>query len=560
MDPGKYRSAGGEGQSKPPWPLAGWNRPDGVGKANHHPAATLPVQTLTIAALLLLALSASALDRVEARPGGNTMSGRMSGATEFQFGVQVRGNLEQKIEQMERELRLLHFARDDFPALSKTISYSGTNRLMSQGLADLSKIVGKQIPMDLGSNNFTAKEFVFVKIPLVDALKYLVAFDDAILDVSGAKLVCKPVRQALALDETEYKLVRLMKTQHFKEAEAILASGNLNIRKVKDEDEHTLLHLAAWRNQTSIAKRLIDMGAEVNAKDNVGYTPLHEAVRDGHQEFADLMLKNGADTSITDNNNSTPLQTAIYFGFPDIANLLVSRGAKVDIYIAAGLGMADQVKKMLDEGVDYQKEQREYLDRQLANGPQIFGIGHPIHKAPGSYLTIHNVSPLHWAARGGSAEVVSLLVSRGESVSLQDSNGETPLFWAVASGKVKAAETLLKNGANVNATNAFGSTPLLTSARDTESPELMKLLIQAGAGVNARDSQGENALHKLAWFGYPQSNVETAQLLLDAGADITARNKEGKTPLEVLLDNSMRNSDLVKLYRKYADKAAAKKR
>ena len=67
-------------------------------------------------------------------------------------------------------------------------------------------------------------------------------------------------------------------------------------------------------------------------------------------------------------------------------------------------------------------------------------------------------------------------------------------------------------------------------------------------------------MHKLAHFGYPERNVETAQLLLDAGADITAKDKDGKTPLDVLLDNSMRNSDLMKLYRKHADKAAPKKR
>ena len=66
------------------------------------------------------------------------------------------------------------------------------------------------------------------------------------------------------------------------------------------------------------------------------------------------------------------------------------------------------------------------------------------------------------------------------------------------------------------------ASPLLTSGRETDSPELMKLLIRAGANVNARDSQGENVLHKLAWFGYPEKNVQTARLLLEAGADIRA--------------------------------------
>ena len=65
-------------------------------------------------------------------------------------------------------------------------------------------------------------------------------------------------------------------------------------------------------------------------------------------------------------------------------------------------------------------------------------------------------------------------------------------------------------------------------------------------------------MHKLAWFGYPTRNIETAQVLLDAGADINARNADGKTPLDILLENEYRNAGLVELYRKYAAQAPSK--
>jgi ankyrin repeat protein len=525
----------------------------------HRTVAMHEMKSVTIVAVLLFVFSVSALDRIEARAGRTSVSGHMTGAIDFQFGVQARGTLDQKIEQLERELRLLRFSKDELPELTAEISYAGTNRFMSQCLADLSKAIGKRIPMDLRSNDFTAKEFVFEKIPLVDALKYLVAFDAAILNVCGRQLVCKPVRQALDLDETAYQLLRLMKMQRFKEAGEVLAAGAFNVDKIKDQDGRTLLHFAAWKNQTAIAARLIVRGANVNAQDNAGYTPLYEAVRNGNRECAEILLTNGADTSLADNNNSTALQTAIYYGFLDIAKMLAAHGAAVDIFTASGLGMTGQVEKMLDDGVDYRKLQREYISKLLAAGPNLSSIGDPLRKSPGSYLGIFNVSPLHWAARGGSVEVASLLISRGELVSLKDSNEETPLFWAAANGKVRAAELLIKKGADVNARNAFSDTPLLTSARGSVAPGLIKLLIEAGAGVNATDSQGENALHKLARFGYPQKNVEAAQMLLDAGADIAARNRDGKTPLDLLLGNSMRNSDLVELYRKYTAKAASKR-
>ncbi len=478
----------------------------------------------------------------------------MTGATEFQFGVSVSGTLEQRIEQMEREVRLLRFARDDFPALTAKMSYSGTNRPMSQCLKDLSKMAGTPIPMEFGTNDFKTREFVFNKIALVDILKYLVAFDDAILDVRGIKLVCKPVRQALKLDESEYNLLHSMARQRFREAERLLAHWNSGVEKIANQDGDTLLHLAAWKNQTGIAKRLLTLGANVNARNNAGFTPLHTAVRDGNAECAELLLNSGADVKIPDNNESTPLQTAIYFNYVKIAKSLVEHRAPIDIFTASGLGMADQVKKLLDEGVDYRKLQAEYLRERIPAGSNIgVSLGHPMYRVPGSYMGISSVSPLHWAARGGSVEVVALLVSRGESVSLRDSQRESPLFWAVKGGKSNAVELLIKSGADVNATNFFGTTPLLTAARETSIPELTRLLINAGANVNARNSSGENALHQLAHFGYPKSNIETAQMLLEAGADITARNEDGKTPLDILLDNSYRNPGLVKLYRKYSD-------
>jgi hypothetical protein len=34
--------------------------------------------------------------------------------------------------------------------------------------------------MDVGTNDFLAREFVFENIPLVDALKYLAAFNNAV--------------------------------------------------------------------------------------------------------------------------------------------------------------------------------------------------------------------------------------------------------------------------------------------------------------------------------------------------------------------------------------------
>jgi ankyrin repeat protein len=236
----------------------------------------------------------------------------------------------------------------------------------------------------------------------------------------------------------------------------------------------------------------------------------------------------------------------------------VDNGATPDIFTASGLGMVGEVRKLLDKADESKQVQLPVMTNQ---SPQenIYSIAfNTRRKGPGGYYQGFGVTPLHWAARGGSVEVAALLVSRGASVTAKDSRGETALFWAASEGRLDTAKFLVEHGANLNATNTFGSTPLLTAARETVSPSLIKFMIAAGADINARDTEGENALHKLAWFGCPEENIETARMLIDAGADVNARNNDGKTPLEVLLNNSLRNENLVQLYRKHAGNKPSK--
>ena len=77
--------------------------------------------------------------------------------------------------------------------------------------------------------------------------------------------------------------------------------------------------------------------------------------------------------------------------------------------------------------------------------------------------------------------------------------GECPLHWAASGGTDRSdvIALLLEAGADVNARSGGGRVPL-HSAAGSGSLEHVSLLLKAGADVNARDGVGNTLLHLAA--------------------------------------------------------------
>jgi ankyrin repeat protein len=73
-----------------------------------------------------------------------------------------------------------------------------------------------------------------------------------------------------------------------------------------------------------------------------------------------------------------------------------------------------------------------------------------------------------------------------------------------------------------------GFEPPLTAAATSQRTDLVKLLLENGADVNARDDEGYTALMEPAECG----DQEVVEVLLAAGIDVNARNVEGFTALQ----------------------------
>jgi hypothetical protein len=89
----------------------------------------------------------------------------------------------------------------------------------------------------------------------------------------------------------------------------------------------TLLSAAA-AGDIAQATGLLDQGASIDARDELGRTPLMLAVAQGRLEVVRLLLERGADPNAADNSGHTPLQQAKQKNWQDVAALLQRAGAR----------------------------------------------------------------------------------------------------------------------------------------------------------------------------------------------------------------------------------------
>jgi ankyrin repeat protein len=128
------------------------------------------------------------------------------------------------------------------------------------------------------------------------------------------------------------------------------------------------------------------------------------------------------------------------------------------------------------------------------------------------------------------AKIVELLIHAGADVNLAcGGREETPLHLAADSGDAASVKLLLAAGARVNARNFQDSTPLYVAA-DGSSPEVVALLLKAGAEIDARGVGGNTPLLNAMSNGSGQPARTITELLLAAGADPNASGGYG-TPL-----------------------------
>ena len=139
----------------------------------------------------------------------------------------------------------------------------------------------------------------------------------------------------------------------------------------------------------------------------------------------------------------------------------------------------------------------------------------------------YDMTALNLAAKFGDAALIQRLIGAGANVNANECvNGETPLSSAIEKKRdASCIRLLIEAGSDVNRAPSDGSTPLIRAVRNGLL-DVMKMLIAAGALVDARDANGMTALlHAAKW----QPNADFCSALLAAGADAAIVDKCGMT-------------------------------
>jgi len=247
---------------------------------------------------------------------------------------------------------------------------------------------------------------------------------------------------------------------------------------------------AANLDRPDLLHRILDADpARVHERGGDGQTPLHFA---RSVEVADLLLARGADIDARDvDHRSTPAQWMLErvrgAGRYELARHLVARGASADVFLAAALGLVDELRAM------------------LAADPSLLGKktgqGEYGEQPPSSYHIYFwtlgaNLSPLQVAARFEQTAALEVM----EAVEVVGVPRHRFLA-ACAGARAEEARRMLREHPGLVAELTPDEQRALPDAAWTPDPAAVALMLELGFDPATPGQDGGTALHCAAWEG-----------------------------------------------------------
>lgn len=248
-------------------------------------------------------------------------------------------------------------------------------------------------------------------------------------------------------------------------------------------------------------KKLLDLGFDINHKNEAGMTPLWQIMRSS-EKLIDAFLANGADVNVVNN-----------FGRSLLFNFVFDKDENSAL-----------LQKLINAGAD--------INLQDCYGNTALSV----------------------AAEKNKTSLVKVLLEAGADVEIKSKRGYTALINAAMNedDNPEVVKMLLEAGANIHARTIMGTTALSNTAH-RRNINCLKVLLEAGADVNTVGYCGVTPLMSACMNSRDaQKGIAYIDCLLDNGADVDYEMDFGDTALDILLQNKndeLKNSHLAERMR-----------
>lgn len=249
--------------------------------------------------------------------------------------------------------------------------------------------------------------------------------------------------------------------------------------------KQTPLHLASQNGQLEVCKLLLELGASIDATDDLGQKPIHAAAQNNYSDVVKLFLQQ----------------------HPSLVNA-TSKDGNTCAHIAAMQGSVKVIEELMK------------FDRQ--------GVINARNK-------ITDATPLQLACEGGHVRVVKALVRAGASTTDENKSGFTAVHLAAKHGHNPVLEVMKSTNSLRISSKKLGLTPLHVSAYYGQADTVREIISSVPATVKSEAPSGQSLvpelgaesgmtpLHLAAYSG----NESVVRLLLNsAGVQVDAATTE----------------------------------
>ena len=358
---------------------------------------------------------------------------------------------------------------------------------------------------------------------------------------------------------------------------AMLLSAGASVRATTRLGGYTPMHLASQAGHPRVVAALLAAGSPADVRTATGASPLMLAARSGSVDTATRLIENGADINAKESTyGQTVLMVAAGLNRAELVALLLARGA--DATLASSVVDLNALTAPVD--FDPVRGTVEQSGPVATNRPkEVPGLTRP-YRYNELIGAQGGLTALHFAARQGATQSVAALVDGGVSVNLPSPGDQaTPLLIAIINGHFDIAAYLLDHGADPNRVSDAGVSPLYATLNVQWAPiaaypqprahlqqsrtylEMMRRLLEKGAEPNQRLKRkvwyssynfDQSSVDEIGatpfWRAAYAADVDAMKMLVAAGADPTittmkplsrrfpgegGEDKSGLTPLPI---------------------------